>query len=291
VVDVTHGVEVPFLANRLGPSYGLLTNALAQPSGAGQSFDARAELSLADFGCVEPLRSATSSAGGGPGRVIPCGGTTAGGDGPTYTLTRQAAIGNIVFFTGTTANSQTSTNTGQGFAMYLAGNLFMFQTTTLPTGTVWSLRDYVGAITGGNGFGGNDGPYAFAPSVRPFSAVGASLRLGFTASTATAAATKRDLRQVHTVPDPYYVTNSLEASADAKIIKFINLPDRAIIRIYTVSGVLVRAIEHNSTTSSEAVWDVRNRNGQFVASGVYFYHIEALDARRVGRMTIVNFAK
>jgi hypothetical protein len=232
-----------------------------------------------------------SSANGGPGRAIPCGGTPTGGDGPSYTLTRQATIGAIVHFTGSTANSQTSTNAGQGYAMYIAGNLFMFQTTTLPTGTVWALRDYVGAITGGNGFGGNDGPYAFAPSVRPFSATGASVSLSFTATTTIANARDRDLRRVHTVPDPYYGTNSFETSATERVIKFVNLPERAIIRIYTVSGVLVAVIEHNSTTSSEAVWDVRNRNGRIVASGVYFYHIEALNARRVGRMTVVNYAR
>jgi hypothetical protein len=155
-------------------------------------------------------------------------------------------------------------------------------------GTVWALRDYVGAITGGNGFGGNDGPYAFFPVVRPFAATGASVRLTFTASTNIANAWDRDLRRVHTVPDPYYVTNSLESSASDKVIKFVNLPDRAIIRIYSVSGVLVAVIEHNSAISSEAFWDVRSRNGHIVASGVYFYHIEALNARRVGRMTIIN---
>ena len=41
VYDVTHNVDVPFLANRLGASYGLLTSSLAQPSGVGQSHDAR----------------------------------------------------------------------------------------------------------------------------------------------------------------------------------------------------------------------------------------------------------
>lgn len=288
VHDVTHDVDVPFLANRLGGSYGLLTHALAQPSGAGQSFDARAELTLADFGCIEPLRSAPSSAGGGPGRVIGCGGTIEGGDGPIYSLTQQAELGAIAHFTGSTANSQTSANTGQGFAMYIAGNLIMFQTTTLPTATVWSLRDYVGAITGGNGFGGNDGPYAFYPVVRPFSAVGASLHLGFTASNTIAMARDRDLRRVHTVPDPYYERSALEGSIAERVIKFVNLPERAIIRIYTVSGILVTAFEHNNPTSSEASWDLRNRNGRLVASGVYFWHVEALNARRVGRMTLIT---
>jgi hypothetical protein len=72
----------------------------------------------------------------------------------------------------------------------------------------------------------------------------------------------------------------------------VNLPQDAIIRIYSSSGVLVNMIEHHSDTfGGDATWNVRNRNNQVVASGVYFYHIEAGDARRVGRFTIVNFAQ
>ena len=107
---------------------------------------------------------------------------------------------------------------------------------------------------------------------------------------------------MHTVPDPYYVTSSFETTSTDKIIKFVNLPTRAIIRIYSSSGVLVRVLDHNSENrgltdeavsvlGGEETWDVRNRNNQVVASGVYFYHIEAGDARRVGRFTVVNFAQ
>ncbi|MEO8636994.1 MAG: hypothetical protein ABI587_17095, partial [Gemmatimonadales bacterium] len=104
-------------------------------------------------------------------------------------------------------------------------------------------------------------------------------------------------KAVHTVPDPYYVTNEFEQSTDNKVIKFVNLPQRAIIRIYSSSGILVNILEHNSATfGGDETWNVRNRNNQVVASGVYFYHIEANGvsggtARRVGRMTIVNFAQ
>ncbi len=287
VIDVTHNVDVPFDSLKMGGSYGLLTEALAQPSGANISFDQRTELSHTDFGCVEPMRTLP-----GPNSAtrMRCG-ATGGADGPVYTMTKLAALGNIVFFTKAPALVRTSTNTGTGFGMYLAGNLFLFQTTTLPQGTVWSMRDYVGAVVGGNGFGGSSGPYSYYEVLRPFSAVGASLQKSFTTVKSVAAATNRSLEAVHTVPDPYYVTTRLEPSTDSKIIKFVNLPDRAIIRIYSASGVLVRVLEHKSITSSELTWDVRNRNGQFVASGVYFYHIEAINARRVGRMTIVNFAK
>jgi hypothetical protein len=89
------------------------------------------------------------------------------------------------------------------------------------------------------------------------------------------------------------VTNAFETSPSGKVIKFVNLPNQAIIRIYSTSGVLVRVIEHNSNQfGGMESWDVRNRNNQVVASGVYFYHIESTSgARRVGRMTIVNFAQ
>jgi hypothetical protein len=101
-----------------------------------------------------------------------------------------------------------------------------------------------------------------------------------------------DLDRVHTVPDPYYITNEYEQSTDIKILKFVNLPDKATIRIYSSSGVLVDVLEHNSPAGDGTEsWNLQNRNHQVVASGVYFYHIEAGDARRVGRFTVVNFAQ
>jgi hypothetical protein len=287
VIDVTHDVAVPFDSLKMGGSYGILTQALAQPSGTNLGFDRRTELTLTDFGCVEPMRT---HPGPNLSSRIRCG-ATGGVDGPVYTMTRQASLGAIAHWTGSPTDSRTSPDVGTGFALYMPGSMFMFQTTALPQGVVWSLRDYVGAITGGNGFGGADGPYRYYEVLRPFTAVGASLQLSFTTTNSVAATTKKNLELVHTVPDPYYVTTRLENSSDSKIIKFVNLPNQAIIRIYSASGVLVRVLEHSSLTSSELTWDVRNRNGQFVASGVYFYHIEAIDARRIGRMTIVNFAK
>ena len=67
-----------------------------------------------------------------------------------------------------------------------------------------------------------------------------------------------------------------ETTTTDKIIKFVNLPAQAIIRIYSSSGVLVSILEHNSDDAWAVTrtWNVRNRNNQVVASGVYFYHIE-----------------
>jgi hypothetical protein len=179
--------------------------------------------------------------------------------------------------------------------MYIAGHVFTFEMAALPAaGTVWTMRSYTGGgLTGGQGSAGDEGPYVYNEvRPRPFTAVGAELRLIFDATNELLAPSLASLDQVRTVPDPYYVTSEFEQTTDNKVIKFVNLPSAATIRIYSSSGVLVDLIEHNSiSTDGTATWNVRNRNNQVVASGVYFYHIEAGDARKVGRFTIVNFAQ
>jgi hypothetical protein len=276
VIDITHNVPVAFSPN-VGASWGILN---ASATGTG-SADASATLSAMDMGCVEPLLSSVFVQG-----TIPC--TDA-----AYQLSQTAVLGPVGYvITGPAMQA----GTGQGFILYLPGHFSTFELPpggTLPAaGTVWTLRTYVGAITGGQGEGGDQGPYAFFEATRPFSAVGAEVRLSFDVVNQVVAATKNDLSRIHTVPDPYYVTSAFEQTTDAKVIKFVNLPAKAIVRIYSSSGVLVSLLEHNSATfGGSEDWNVRNRNNQVVASGVYFYHIEAGDARRVGRFTVVNFAQ
>jgi len=291
VMDVTHDVIVPF-SPRIGGGYGILTT--ANSAGAG-SFDANpAVLTQSDMACVGPL-NATTGGLSGPALRIPC---TAATD---YQLSQTATLGQIGFSQGPIANDATAAPAPEsGFIFYLAGHQFLMQMPALPAaGTVWALRTYAGAVTGGNGPFGAAGPYSFQGSTRPFTAIGAIVNASITPNNAVAATTNADLHNVHTVPDPYYVKSAFESSTDQKILKFVGLPSDAIIRIYSASGVLVRMLEHHgsdySSTSlsqgSEMDWDLRNRNNQVVASGVYFYHVEAGDARKVGRFTVVNFAQ
>jgi hypothetical protein len=123
-------------------------------------------------------------------------------------------------------------------------------------------------------------------------AAGVELEGSFVAVNQINSPTAGDIADVHPVPDPYYITNEYEVTSTDNRIEFINLPQQAIIRIYSSSGVLVDLIEHNSTQAGGSVsWNVRNRNNQAVASGVYFFHVESNDQRKVGRMTIVRFAE
>lgn len=300
VIDVTHNVPVPFEGSYYRGGWGWLNAAAANNL---TSYDQRLQLTIADVGCVEPFRSYAAVQG-----IIPC-------PGPAYNLSATAVPGPTAFQTTSVANATWGYRfapqaANPGLVLLLGGEIYQFMLAdaggTLPAaGTVWSVRDYVGAIRGGNGYAGNYGDYVFtgtftatpntsnpATNIRPFTAVGAELRVNYDVINQVNAPTNLDLSKIHTVPDPYYVTSEYEVDYNSKIIKFVNLPTQATIRIYSSSGVLVDIINYTAPElGGAATWNVRNRNNQVVASGVYFYHVESGDARFIGRMTIVNFAK
>jgi hypothetical protein len=211
-------------------------------------------------------------------------------------LTAQPTIGPVstVF---TTEGPAGMAATGTGFGLYINGQQFLFQLTggqPPADGTVWTLRSYSGTVLASAATAATTDPsgYTFTPVAGSPSVPGLEVRFTVTQPTLVSVPAAGNLDAVHTVPDPYYVTSAFETTTENKVIKFVNLPTQAIIRIYSSSGVLVSVLEHNSVTlGGDESWNVRNRNNQIVASGVYFYHIEAGSQRRVGRFTVVNFAQ
>ena len=189
---------------------------------------------------------------------------------------------------------------GQGIGLVVNGEFFIMQLSNgqLPAaGTKWHLRAVTGLMSAT--CTPALGPemtsctnYAFTGGPRPSFAPGLTYKVSVTKTYAVDSSKSGDLSLVHTVPDPYYVTNAMEITPTAKVMKFVNLPNRAIIRIYSVSGVLVQVLTHNDQTGGgEQAWDLRSRSNQFVASGVYFYHVEGPDGKtKVGRFTVVQFA-
>jgi len=75
-------------------------------------------------------------------------------------------------------------------------------------------------------------------------------------------------------------------------IHFINLPEDATIRIYTLDGDLVRTLNHPdpnlSTYSSEISWDLISRNTQAVTSGIYLYRVDSKLGSQVGKIVIIK---
>jgi hypothetical protein len=292
VKDITNHVDVPFAPTPRG-SYGFIPD--VNGNGNVDYFDAYGVDGTADL--VATLASPTVGAAF-------CAAEHDPGPGNRPPLTAQPTIGPVSTSVATEGAGLPAT--GTGFGLYINGQVFIFQLsggTPPAAGTKWTLRAYAGTVTSTTGVGTtNPGGYTYTPVNGSPAIPGLAIKFNVAAATNIAAATKEGLERVHTVPDPYYVTNSFETTTTDKIIRFVNLPARAIIRIYSSSGVLVRVLEHNaerrgardedvSVLGGQETWDVRNRNNQVVASGVYFYHIESGSARRVGRFTVVNFAQ
>jgi hypothetical protein len=272
VIDNTHNVTVPF-NSQIRASWGILDS--TSFVGNADEADGNANvLTWSDVGCVNPTNDIFSASLGGCSVAVPMVNTAH----LSTTGTATGAFGTI------------PATTGPGFIFYLAGQFWIMSMPALPaSGTVWHARYMAGNITG------SSGSYAFVPpSFRPAAVPGLSASASFKGS-APLDLKKTDpdlLAAVHTVPDPYYVTNALEITPTAKVMKFVNLPAQAIIRIYSVSGVLVQVLTHNDPQGGgEQAWDLRSRSNQFVASGVYFYHVETPDGKtKVGRFTVVQFA-
>jgi len=104
------------------------------------------------------------------------------------------------------------------------------------------------------------------------------------------------LNKVRVVPNPYVVSSILEQQSSfrgrgERFIRFINLPARCTIRIYTINGDLVRKLEHNSAVDGSGVerWDLLTKDGLEVSFGLYIYHIEAPGiGSKVGKFAIIN---
>ena len=98
------------------------------------------------------------------------------------------------------------------------------------------------------------------------------------------------LSRIQVVPNPYVVTNRFEelnafsTGRGERVIKFINLPPECTLRIFNVSGRLIRTLylnegQNHSLASSlmngTITWDLLSSDALTVAYGVYLYHVEA----------------
>ena len=82
-----------------------------------------------------------------------------------------------------------------------------------------------------------------------------------------------DIQKINVFPNPYLGVNEAETSRYNHFVTFSHLPPKANIRIFDMSGTLVRTIEKDDP-SQFTRWDLQNHNELPVASGMYIAHIE-----------------
>ncbi|HNA34385.1 MAG TPA: T9SS type A sorting domain-containing protein, partial [Flavobacteriales bacterium] len=100
----------------------------------------------------------------------------------------------------------------------------------------------------------------------------------------TAVAQNSLLNNVRVVPNPYYGFSTYERSQLQTIVQITNLPRKCTIKIYNLSGTLIRTYMKDSDNPSQN-WDLKNASGTPVASGPYIIHVDGGDLGE----TIVKF--
>lgn len=83
--------------------------------------------------------------------------------------------------------------------------------------------------------------------------------------------------KINVYPNPLYAFNVATSynngSPDEPFVTFSNLPDEVSIKIYSLSGQLLRTLgieDKSSPASPFLIWDLQNESGLRVASGMYF---------------------
>ena len=82
------------------------------------------------------------------------------------------------------------------------------------------------------------------------------------------------MSNVLAVPNPYFTHSTFELNQFGRVVKFTHLPAVCTVRIFNLSGDLVRTITKSDNTS-QISWDLLTERGLPVSSGVYLFHVDA----------------
>ena len=93
---------------------------------------------------------------------------------------------------------------------------------------------------------------------------------------------------VSVFPNPFRLVSGLPTAGEESSIVFTNLPAVCTIRIYTVSGDLVRTLEHDNPNSGEEVWNQLTDSRQKTAAGIYLYTVESNVGNAKGTLLLIK---
>jgi hypothetical protein len=109
------------------------------------------------------------------------------------------------------------------------------------------------------------------------------------------------LDNVHVAPNPYkeradWDLEKATGDATGRRIYFLNLPERATIRIFSLTGDLLQTIEHEWTAGNTSpddpnagtFWNLVTRNNQEVTSGIYIYQVDSPVGAKVGKFAVIR---
>ncbi|MFC1637538.1 Ig-like domain-containing protein [Candidatus Margulisiibacteriota bacterium] len=94
-------------------------------------------------------------------------------------------------------------------------------------------------------------------------------------------------RPAETLTEAYAYPNPFKPGAGHTIVTFTNLASECTIKIFTLTGELVRTILETDG-DGVATWDVKNESGEDVASGLYLFAIKSGDDLKRGKLAVIR---
>lgn len=96
------------------------------------------------------------------------------------------------------------------------------------------------------------------------------------------------LEEVEVVPNPYIVRSGFAETETDRRLRFIRLPRKCRIAIFTITGELVDDFVHEDPYDGNAWWDLRTKSGELVAPGLYIYVVESEGKEQIGKFAVVR---
>jgi hypothetical protein len=81
-----------------------------------------------------------------------------------------------------------------------------------------------------------------------------------------------NVENVVVIPNPYRGQERFDQPGQHRV-QFQNLPPQAKIKVFTISGDLVRELDKTDPKTASLDWDLKNGNQEDVASGIYVFHV------------------
>lgn len=101
-----------------------------------------------------------------------------------------------------------------------------------------------------------------------------------------------DVRRINVFPNPYYGQTELETPRHGKYVTFNHLPQKTLIRIFTIGGIHVRTLYKNNEMQ-QLRWYLDNQYGLAVASGLYLAQVELpdYDKQKILKIALLQAAR
>ena len=97
------------------------------------------------------------------------------------------------------------------------------------------------------------------------------------------------LDTIKVVPNPYVVRSRYNETLNSRKMRFTNLPQECRISIFTITGEIVKVLDHSSQFDGNEWWDLRTENNQEVVPGLYIYHVESKNGKeKIGKFAVIR---